>query len=457
MEGRSAKMELLYRNGDTIAAIATPMGTGAIAMVRISGDRSWEIVRRLTGIEDPKPRRAYRAVLKDENGEIDEVVVIFYKSPRSYTGEDMVEITCHGGYVVTNMVLKAVLSAGARMAEPGEFTKRAFLNGKIDLTRSEAVRDLVEAKTESEVRAIVKNLMGNLFEYVEKVRNEIIGILSEIEVELDYPDEIEVSGADLERKILGVLKNLKEISERSEKSIKAVHGVRTVIVGKPNVGKSTLLNRLLKEDRAIVTSIPGTTRDVIEGDLNIEGYHFRIIDTAGLRKTNDVVEKLGVERTLKEIERSDLILFVVDVTNLNDEDEHVYEMLKGGKVVLVMNKSDILEPKRPPEWYDGDWVSISAIDGRGLRDLEKIMVGSLKDIFSSLKAKVLITSERQRGLIIGALKDVQSSLESLRDGFPSDVISLELQRALEKLDEMIGKNFREDLLDTIFSTFCVGK
>jgi len=152
-----------------------------------------------------------------------------------------------------------------------------------------------------------------------------------------------------------------------------------------------------------------------------------------------------------------LILFVVDVTNLNDEDEHVYEMLKGGKVVLVMNKSDILEPKSPPEWYDGDWVSISAIDGRGLRDLEKIMVGSLKDIFSSLKAKVLITSERQRGLIIGALKDVQSSLESLRDGFPSDVISLELQRALEKLDEMIGKNFREDLLDTIFSTFCVGK
>ena len=450
-------MERSYTRGETIAAVATPPGIGAVSMVRMSGEKSWKIAKDLTGIHDPKPRRVYRATLKDENGVIDEVLIVFYRSPKSYTGEDMVEITCHGGYVVTRMVLDSVLKRGARMAEPGEFTKRAFLNGKIDLTEAEAVRDLIEARAESEVRAIVKNLLGGLFEYVEGVRKTLLRILAEIEVELDYPDEIDLEVTSLEEEIEGVLKDLEEIVERSESNLKAVHGVRTAIVGKPNVGKSTLLNRLLKEDRAIVTPIPGTTRDLIEGDLNIKGYHFRVVDTAGLRETRDEVERIGVERTLREIQRADLVLLVVDGTNLDDEDRALYERMKNENTVLVVNKSDISKIDSPPSWYTGRWVSVSALKGYGIEELERAMVESLEGIFSSLKSKVLITSERQRRLLSASLNDLRSALGSLRDGFPNDVVSLDIQRALSRLDEVVGRSFREDLLETIFSSFCVGK
>ncbi len=438
---------------DTIAAIATPPGVGAISIVRISGPDSGKIAEELTGISNPKPRVVMRAELKDENGPIDDSLVVFYRAPRSYTGEDMVEIFCHGGPVVTRMALNAVLEKGARMAEPGEFTKRAFLNGKMDLTEAEAVRDLIEARSEEVVRVVVGNISGGLRELVESIRSEIIEILAAIEVEIDYPDEEDLEVADLPSRIESVIEKLGELIERSERVVEMIRGIRVVIVGKPNVGKSTLLNRLLKEDRAIVTPIPGTTRDTVEGELNIRGRHFRVVDTAGLRETGDPVEKIGVERTEREVERSDLILFLVD-DSFNDEDLKIYEVVKSKRHVVVVNKID-MGFDIDTSWAMGRVVRISALEGVGIGDLEDAMIDLTEDFH--VAGGSVLTSIRQIDLAKSALNSLKSALTGSIDGYPNDVISLDLQRALSFLDEITGRNFREDLLDTIFSTFCVGK
>lgn len=439
---------------DTIAAVASPLGTGAVAVIRISGERSWKIAMDLSGIRSPRPRRLYHTFLKDEDGEIDEVLIAFYRSPRSYTGEDMVEVFCHGGIVVTEMVLKSILRSGARLAEPGEFTKRAFLNKKIDLTRAEAIRDLIEARSEEAVRTVLKSVSGGLYSFIEKIRGEILKILAEIEVEIDYPDEEDLVARDLDEKISDVLSDMEDLLERSRKLIEIVRGIRVAIVGKPNVGKSTLLNRLLREDRAIVTSVPGTTRDTVEGELNIRGRLFKIVDTAGLRETEDPVESIGVERTKREIERADLILFVVDDT-FGREDLEIYENVKGFKHIVVLNKSD-LGYELDTSWAIGKIVKLSSKTGEGLRDLESALIEATKDYGLNI-GKVSLTSERHFRLMSLSVERLRSALSSLRSGFPNDVVSYDINEALKFLDEITGRSFREDLLDTIFSTFCVGK
>ena len=450
------------KEADVIAAIASPIGTGAISTIRVSGAESWEIVNSVLNkkIESPIPRKVYKRLIIDDKGAVDEALLVFYKCPKSYTGENMVEIFCHGGYIVTHMVLRTILNAGARQAEPGEFTKRAFLNDKLDLSKAEAIRELIEARAENEARAFLKSLLGGIKNFVESIRQELMEIIAEIEVELDYPDEFDIDKESIERKLIMVKNEMEEIVRKAEYSVKASQGIRLVIVGKPNVGKSTLFNRLLKEDRAIVTSIPGTTRDVISEDINIMGQHYKLLDTAGLRSSEDHIEKIGVERTKKEIDKGDIILFVIDPTQGIDKlDKRIYNLVKGKPHIVVINKVDISDvPQEMLNAFSGEKITkISAMTGEGLANLEKTINDLAKVYVESLSGDVILTTQRQKELLEASLYYIGETIKGLHKGFPSDIISIDIRKAIEKLDTLTGRNFTDDLLDVIFSHFCVGK
>ena len=446
--------------GEAIAAIASPLGTGAISTIRVSGDDSWNIVQSTLKkpITSPKPRKIYMNTIRDEKGDIDQVLLAFYKSPKSYTGENMVEIFCHGGYVVTSLVLQTILKAGARQAKPGEFTRRAFLNGKMDLSEAEAVRDLIEAKSSAEVRAFVKGIEGKIREFVEGVREDLIEILAEIEVELDYPEEIEVDRERIGEKVKRILLKMGKVLERAKYSVRVSHGIKVAIVGKPNVGKSTLLNRLLREERAIVTPIPGTTRDVISEDIVIFGRHFKLSDTAGFRKTEDHVEIIGVERAKREIERADLVLMLIDATDgFTEQDREILEEIGEKPRIIIINKTDLKDIEVPEQLKDEVVVKISALNGEGMKNLEKKMVEITQEMVDSLKAEVVLTSQRQKELVQAAYENLIEVRNAFEQGFPTDVAAINIREALKNLDEITGRNFTEDLLDSIFSNFCVGK
>ena len=450
---------------ETIVAVSSPPGVGAIAIVRLSGDKSWEMVKKVLKTSSKiEPRKAIHGWIKDPTTDelVDEVVVIFYKAPRSYTGEDMVEIMCHGGPVVTRMLLNIFLKLGARMAEPGEFTKRAFLNGKMDLAKAEAVRDIIEAKTEMSAKLALKNLKGELSSFIDGLRRKILDLLAEIEVVLDYPDELDFDEQGIKTKLRGILVEVEKQLDLSEHGIALKEGIRMVIVGKPNVGKSTLLNRLLKEDRAIVTEIPGTTRDIIVEDLNIKGVLFKVVDTAGIRKSQDIVEKIGIDRALKEIEKADLILFVLDAsTPLDENDEMILSKIKSKRYLVVVNKVDVVEKldvKKIKSMLGSDKhvCIISALKGEGLSKLEEAI---LKEVRDTMKKGIssLVLNERQREILIFVRDHLREALNTLEEGYTADTISLDLRKALGHLDRVVGRDFTEDLLDTIFSNFCVGK
>jgi len=450
---------------ETIVAVSSPPGVGAIAIVRLSGDKSWEMVKKVLKTSSKiEPRKAIHGWIKDPttNELVDEVVVIFYKAPRSYTGEDMAEIMCHGGPVVTRMLLNIFLKLGAKMAEPGEFTKRAFLNGKMDLAKAEAVRDIIEAKTEMSAKLALKNLKGELSSFIEGLRKKILDLLAEIEVVLDYPDELDFDEQGIKTKLRGILVEVEKQLDLSEHGIALKEGIRMVIVGKPNVGKSTLLNRLLKEDRAIVTEIPGTTRDIIIEDLNIKGVLFKVVDTAGIRKSQDVVEKIGIDRALKEIEKADLILFVLDAsTPLDENDEMILSKIKSKRYLVVVNKVDVVEKLdvrkiKSMLGTDKHVCIISALKGEGLSKLEEAILKEVKDTMEK-GISSLVLNERQREILIFVRDHLREALNTLEKGYTADTISLDLRKALGHLDRVVGRDFTEDLLDTIFSNFCVGK
>ena len=444
-------MELRTLFEDIICALSTPRGVSATSVVRCSGPRVLERIRYLIlGPRSLQPRRAYVAEFVEGDRFIDEVVVVFFEGPASYTGEDMLEISFHGNPIIVENALEALFRAGSRMALPGEFTKRAVLNGKFDLIKAEAINALITSKTERALEAAVKSFTGGLSEEVVSFREKMIRLLAAVEVELNYPDEVETDYSSLRGELLDLRNEIAHFVNSSENGIILSRGIKTAIVGETNVGKSTLLNALLKRDRAIVSDLPGTTRDTIEEDLNIEGVLFNVVDTAGIREATDAVEELGIKRSLKAIEEADLVLLLRDPHDQENRD--LEEDLRNGRkrLIVAANKSDIRKIESGS--YD---VIISAKTGEGIRDLEKLMLKKTDDI-TSIEDSVII-SARQKQKLSDSVDCIDKSIEAIDSLITVDVVSTMIEQAARSLDELLGTNVTEDLLNRIFGDFCVGK
>ncbi len=458
---------------DTIAAIATPPGRGAIGVIKISGDLALSILKKIFRPFKPRNKfeshRLYYGFIVDPRDDkvIDEVLVCYMKKPKTYTREDVVEIYAHSGYYILKKILELVLIAGARPAEPGEFTLRAYLNGRIDLSQAEAIQELVSAKTETALNLALNTLLGKLSEKVTFLKNELMDILVLVESAIDFPEEdIEIMEPKklfqkIKKKILPVIDDL--IKNYEEGRIYK-EGIRLVIAGKPNVGKSSLMNALLKEERAIVTPVPGTTRDFLEEEATIEGLPVKLIDTAGLRETEDIVEKIGVERAKKKFKEADLILFLVDVSaHPSEEDFRIYQEVKSFPHLVVLNKIDIQpnyleEWKRElSKWKVEEFLEISVKENTNLDILckkifEKITSekgAEVPEIVPNLRQKIAL--ENAREYLLNALKELEKP-----NPLP-ELVAIEVRSAISNLSEIIGEVTTEDLLTQIFSTFCIGK
>ena len=453
---------------DTIAAISTPRGEGGIGIIRISGSGALDILEK---IFKPKSGKAVKEIrnysisyghLFDGENLVDEVLVSIMKAPNTYTREDIVEINCHGGFVITEKVLETVLKNGARIAEIGEFTRRAFLNGRIDLTQAEAVIDIIHGKTEKSVSLSLDQLRGDLKEQIEYLKKLVLDVAAHINVVLDYPEE----GIDdpLPENLVG---NLKEVMDTTDKLIRSYdkgkmikEGIKTAIVGKPNVGKSSILNSVLKEERAIVTHVAGTTRDIIEEVVNLKGIPLVLVDTAGIRKTDDLVENIGVEKSKKLIESADLILFVVDGSRpLDEEDMRIHEAIKADKVIGILNKIDIKEDiDLSPLTKINKWLEISAIKNQGIDEMEEEIYHHIIDEnIEDSSQKVTITNIRHKSALEKTKQSIENIFETIENGLPMDLMAVDIKGALDALSEVTGEISSEDLLDHIFSNFCVGK
>ncbi|MEW6162485.1 MAG: tRNA uridine-5-carboxymethylaminomethyl(34) synthesis GTPase MnmE [Nitrospirota bacterium] len=459
---------------DTIAAISTPFGEGGIGIVRLSGRDSIKIVEKIftspknKSLKDLGSNRVIYGHIKDPliGEEIDEVLVTVMRSPYTYTREDVVEINCHGGMVTLRKTLELVLKEGARLAEPGEFTKRAFINGRIDLSQAEAVLDLIRSKTDESRRIAIEQLQGGLSEKITALRDRLKELCAYLEAYIDFPeDDIEIASKE------DMLESMKEIGTELQKLLKTYdearffrEGLSTAIVGRPNVGKSSLLNALLRKDRAIVTELPGTTRDVIEEYLNIDGLPLRIMDTAGIRNVQDIAEKEGVKRSLQSIENADLVIAIFDGNEpLRDEDLEVMEKIKGKNAIIVMNKCDL------PSVFDKDMLAscvlhhaprilqISATKGDGLEELkDRIFESCLKD-WKEGRDGVLVTNLRHKIAIENALASLERAMSGFLEDKPLEIIALELRDSLDRLGEIVGAVTTEDILENIFKNFCIGK
>ncbi|ERL26476.1 MULTISPECIES: tRNA uridine-5-carboxymethylaminomethyl(34) synthesis GTPase MnmE [unclassified Leptotrichia] len=452
---------------DTIAAISTPKGEGGIAIIRISGDKSFEILDKIFIKKNPNADLGFYKLnygfIKDGEKIVDEVMAVRLKAPKSYTCEDIVEINCHGGTLVSEKVLELVLRNGARHAESGEFTKRAFMNGRIDLSQAEAVMDIIQGKTEKSVSLSLDQLRGDLRDKVNEFKKALLDITAHVNVVLDYPEE----GID-DPLPVELRDNLEKVYEEANRLIdsydtgkKIKEGIKTVIVGKPNVGKSTLLNALLREERAIVTHIAGTTRDVIEEIINIKGIPLVLVDTAGIRKTDDIVENIGVEKSKQFIEKADLVLLVLDASKeLENEDIEVINQIKENKkkVIVLLNKID-LNKKINLEGHNlENIVEISAKDNIGIEDMqEKIYSYIVEEDVENSSEKLIITNIRHKTALEKTKDAIRNIFETIDMGLPMDLISVDLKEALDSLSEITGEISSEDILDHVFGNFCVGK
>ena len=448
---------------DTIAAISTSLGIGAISIVRMSGTDAIKIANKIFSkdLENVKSHTINYGFIK-ENGEvIDEVLISVMKAPHTYTTENIIEINCHGGITTTNKVLETLLKNGARLAEPGEFTKRAFLNGRIDLTKSEAVMDLLESKTETARKLAINSLQGTTAKLVDNFRNKIKQLISSIEVNIDYPEyyDIEVITLDkIKEETTKMKKELETIIKESENSKIIKNGIDTLIIGRPNVGKSSILNKFLDEDKAIVTDIAGTTRDIVEGQVMLENIILNIIDTAGIRETEDKVEKIGVEKSLSLIEQADLIIVVLNSNEkLTKEDLELLEKTKNKNTIVVLNKNDLERKIELEKLKEYNLVSTNTNNLEGIDNLKE----KIKEMFNfeqiSTKDYNYLTNVRQISLAKNAYQKLIDVENALKENLPVDMIEIDLRDCFDILGEITGKTYSDEIIDNLFERFCVGK
>ena len=453
----------------TIASISTAPGIGGIGIIRMSGEKCFEILNKIFypknkyNIEDIKGYSIKYGHIKENEKIIDEVLVSFFKSPHSYTAENMCEINSHGGIVIMRNILDLCLKNGAELAQPGEFTKRAFLNGRMDLSQAEAVIDIINAKSDIEAKEGIKQLEGFLAQEIGKIKQKILDLITSIEVSIDYP-EYDVEDL-LDNEIAEKLGNIKNELQKLEKSFyngKIIkEGIKTAIIGKPNAGKSSLLNAILKEDRAIVTEYEGTTRDTIEEFVNINGVPIKLIDTAGIRDTENEIEKIGIEKSKKLAKEADLSIVIIDSSkNIEKEDEEILKSVDCNKSIVVLNKSDLgsvvdknIELLNRFKYI----ISISALKRDGINDLYDTInkMFNLNEI--NLDNEIVITNERHRNIIKKAITNVEKAEESLKNGMPIDIVAISIKDILSNLGEITGDEASEEIIDEIFARFCLGK
>ena len=445
---------------DTIAAISSALGVGAISIIRLSGDKSIEIANKIfdRDIMNAKTHTIHYGHIKENDEIIDEVLVSIMKSPRTFTREDIVEINCHGGINTTNKVLELVLSNGARLAEPGEFTKRAFLNGRIDLTQADGIMNLIEAKTDISRKMSINQLNGQVSTVIKTLRTELVDIISNIEVNIDYPEyeDIEVVTSDkIYPQVLLIKEKLEKIIKKSEDGKIINEGIKIGIIGRPNVGKSSLLNTLLEEEKAIVTDIEGTTRDIVEGKIIINGIMCNIIDTAGIRETDNIVEQIGVNKSYNIIDSSDLVIMILNNNEeLTEEEKELLTKIKEKNHIIVVNKID-LENKL--ELNEENIIKISVKDNIGIEDIKN----RISEIFNLEKIETqdmsYLSNARSISLLKQSLNKINECINNINNGVPVDIIELDLKETWNTLGEIIGETYTDELIDEIFSRFCLGK
>lgn len=448
---------------DTIAAIATAVGTSAVNIIKISGPDAISIVNKiftkdLTKLSSNTINYGY---IKNNGETIDEVLVSIFRNPNSSTGEDVIEINSHGGIAVTNKILEILLTNGCRLAEPGEYLKRAFLNGKKDLLEAESISDLINAKTESFRKMSTKGLTGELSSLVKKLREKLLNIIANIEVNIDYPeyeDAIVYTNELLEKSIIEIKEELQKIVNESEKGSLIKNGLNVGIIGKPNVGKSSLLNKLINEDKAIVTDIEGTTRDIVEGTFILNGININLIDTAGIRETNNIVEKIGVEKSKNIIEKSNMVIALFDGSREFDkEDKEILKEIKGKKAIILINKVDLPQKLDKSEIKDFETIEISVKDNKGINSL----IEKIKKLFNLNEIETgdftYLSNARQISIIKEALALSEEIKSQNEKHTPVDLIQIDIQKLWEKLGELTGDTYKDELLDEIFSKFCLGK
>lgn len=455
---------------DTIAAIATAMSNSGIGIVRISGDEALDVADRIfrpkkgsRKVSDMETHTIHYGYVTDGDEVIDEVMLLIMKAPRSYTCEDTIEIDCHGGVLVMKKILETVLKYGARPAEPGEFTKRAFLNGRIDLSQAESVIDVINAQNELALKSSVSQLQGAVLEKIKAIRAVVLHEIAFIESALDDPEHVSLEGypEQLHEIMSDAHSKVKKLLDSSDNGKMLKEGINTAIVGKPNAGKSSLLNILVGEERAIVTEIAGTTRDILQEQIQIGGIGLNVIDTAGIRNTEDIVEKIGVNKSREYIEKADLIIYVVDSsTELDENDQEIIEAIQNKKAIVLLNKSD-LDAKTDASVLQTQLskpiLSISAKNNTGIHELETLIEEMFFSGKLSFNDEVYITNIRQKNALAEAQNSLKMVLQSIADGMPEDFFTIDMMNAYEALGTIIGESVGEDLVNEIFSKFCMGK
>lgn len=455
---------------DTIAAISTPPGEGAISIVRMSGEEAVSIAQKVFSGKDLTQAKSHtinygHIVDPKTHEEIDEVMVSLMLAPKTFTREDVVEINCHGGIVATNRILQLLLVNGARLAEPGEFTKRAFLHGRIDLTQAESVMDLIRAKTDRSMKIALNQLDGNLSHLIDSLRKDILDVLAQVEVNIDYPeydDVEEMTTKLLKEKAIEIKQRIEQLLKTASQGKIMREGLATALVGRPNVGKSSLLNHLLHEDKAIVTDVAGTTRDVIEEYVNVSGVPLKLIDTAGIRETDDKVEKIGVERSKKAIEQSNLVLLVLNAAeSLTKEDLELIRLTNDKKRIIILNKTDLEEKLDRKELAkiseNAPVYATSILKNEGVEALEEAISKLFFNGIENSQSTVMVTNARHIALLEKAQNSLDSVLEGISSGMPVDLVQIDMTEAWNLLGEITGESYEDELLDQLFSQFCLGK